>query len=133
MRSYFTEMRVTVYSFGDFDAGVPINLGVRGTQNSYPLGQVHWTGLDTSNATLGFGSYKLRLDDKQGLDIVQLHDFARADLQSDQQNDATPTNRTPGRAAECNVVGQHYGTASYSVNICRLGVTWRDHPLMYTT
>ena len=64
--TYFTEMRVTVYTFGAFDAGVPINLGVRGSKIATRWGS-NWTGLSTSNATLGFGSYKLRLDDKQGL------------------------------------------------------------------
>ena len=122
--TYFTEMRVTVYSFGDFDAGVPINLGVRGSKIVTRWGS-NWTGLDTSNATLGFGSYKLRLDDKQGLDIVQLHDFARADLQSDQQNsDADQPN--PRASCRMDVVGR---TINGVLQRNIIGhITWRDHP-----
>ena len=122
--TYFTEMRVTVYTFGAFDAGVPINLGVRGSAIATRWGS-YWTGLDTSNATLGFGSYKLRLDDKQGLDIVQLSDNARGDLQSDQQNnDGDEPN--PRASCRMDVVGR---TINGVLQRNIIGhITWRDHP-----
>ena len=122
--TYFTEMRVTVYTFGDFVASVPVNLGVRGSAIATRWGS-YWTGLDTSNATHGFGSYKLRLDDKQGLDIVQLSDNARADLQSDQQNtDADEPN--PRASCRMDVVGR---TINGVLQRNIIGhITWRDHP-----
>ena len=122
--TYFTEMRVTIYSYGIFVAGVPAYLGIRGSAIATRWGS-DWTGLDTSNETLGFGSYKLRLDDKQGLDLVQLENFARADLQGDQQN---TDNDRPNPRASCrmDLVGR---TINGVLQRNLIGsITWRDHP-----
>ena len=96
--TYFTEMRVTVYTFGAFDAGVPINLGVRGSKIATRWGS-NWTGLSTSNATLGFGSYKLRLDDKQGWISFSCTTMPGVTYRVISKT-TTPTNPTLGRAAE---------------------------------
>ena len=120
--TYFTEMRVTAYTFGQ--VSTPNRVGVRGSAIATRWGS-NWTELSTSGATHGFGSYKLRLDDKEGFDIVQLSDFARNDLQSDLVNN---DNNRPNPRASCrmDLVGR---TVNGALERNTIGhITFRDNP-----
>ena len=122
--TYFNEMRITVYTFGDFLASVPINRGIRGQAIITRWGS-KWTELESSNATHGFGSYKLRLDDKQGLELVQLDWHGRVDLQGDQQNnDADEPN--PRASCRMDMVGRFINGVYFPNTIG--AITFRDHP-----
>ena len=89
--TYFTEMRVTAYTFGDFDADSnPAFLGVRGTAPIIRRYGSFWTVLGATQVIGDMGTYKVRIDDRMGVSLTQqLSGAARTILQSDLAN-ATP-------------------------------------------
>ena len=122
--TYFNEMRVTAYTFGRFVNSVPSRLGVRGSAVITRRGST-WTVLDSSTSSQGYGSYKVRLDDKVGLQLTQLHGWARDDLTSDLNNndDDFPDYRANFRM---DLVGR---TIINTLQPNTIGhITFRNHP-----